>query len=674
MPKRWVSLLISLALLCFGSAVALAAGIDDNPCKQMFDNRRGLRGFPKGSFIYDGFSNLAARPGHRITLGRQFIGPYKSGCVVFEVRFDNNGRVVAARERYQYPVRISSMAGSYSQEARRVMAAIGNFTLLPRPFKAKVPYLLAIPLYADHPFFRGGGGTGQEPATAGTRPVMAGVVDQAMAERGYPDAELVAQEGDTRVFHLLTKGNQDIFAILKTFAPDEPFLDFRATGKVDRFGKPILDYGPKTMAEFKRLVAPHMRAHGTLLAAEVRYYAKNALLAYDHRPHGAEGAVHPKTFRPVANPVAVAHFFAPARRNQATEWSGVPPFGGGRGVVRRPYQTLSALLAAYRKANRSKAEKRRVAQAALEAARAKYPAGKIPERLWTQKERQSAAEDRIRAEEAARDPGFVYKSDRFWARLPDFDIPRMVFEGNFSFQIRRRFPAHFLTFLTLYSDRCRAQIRDPVTEASAWDEVTKQGNREISRVHYSTSITMERRFYPKYKEYEALGTSEDVGRLIGMLLDRRPDSGSGMLDTLGQMIKREKDGLIAWASFFDVTPCESATMTQMRENLLRAANGQPSLQKAGKTVAGASRESESNLVPVEKMTFFDACHAYFLYEKQSFCQCLYREAQGALSPAERKRFSRNFSAYVTEVMDVEQPPPGGDPYWRLSRPLRACRN
>ncbi len=72
------------------------------------------------------------------------------------------------------------------------------------------------------------------------------------------------------------------------------------------------------------------------------------------------------------------------------------------------------------------------------------------------------------------------------------------------------------------------------------------------------------------------------------------------------------------------------------------------------------------------MTFFDACHDYFLYEKRDFCRCLAKSAEKYLSVSERKRYSRDFSRYAEDVMSVQRFPEANDPYWRLSKPQREC--
>ncbi|MCB1676220.1 MAG: hypothetical protein KDI01_08015 [Halioglobus sp.] len=649
-----------------------AQDVAANPCKQMFDHKMRLRGFPGGGFVYNGFDNLDAPPPKKIGLGSAFQGPGKPGCVVFETTFDASGAVTSTIERFQFPVRMTSMSAPYRAEAERVIRAIGDFSILPGDINPGTRYLLAIPLYGDHAFYRGGA-TDPSASGVGGALAVAGVRDEDMSARGYSQAEPVASENGVRAFHLFTRGNQDIFAIVKAYASDEPFLDYADTGETDRYGKAIVDYGPKTLEEFNRLVAPHIRARGSLLAAEVRYYAQNAMLDYPHRPSGAEGAVNPRTNRPAANPVAIARFVAPASNGRARRWSGIKSWSP-RSVVQRPHNTLQTLVAAYRERNVSDRERRRLALAELEAERAKYAPGEIPQELWTQRERQAAAREKIRLAESKRKPGYVYKAGRFWAGLPDFDIPRMTFDGDFSFSINQRFPAHYLTFLTLYSERCKTHIADPVTETTQWDEVTMRGNIELNRIHRTASITMERRFYPKYREYQALGTTQDIGTLFDAVLKGGQDGGAALTSTLGRMITRELHGLIAWADFFDQAPCTSATLFQMQENLFRAAHASPSLQASGTTVRHAAAETQSDLVPASEMTFFDACYDYFLFEKAAFCQCMSNNAKQSLSASERAGIVRDFPAYARDVMSVETPPPPGDPYWRLSAPQRACMN
>ncbi len=633
-----------------------------NPCKEMFRNQRSMRHFPRGYFIYNGFDNLSAAPRTLIGLNPQFTGPNKAGCVVFQGEFAQSGNGVllrTKREVFQYPARMSSMTGAFSREAGRVLDAIGDFSILPQRPNPGMPYLIAIPLYEDHPFYKGGSG--------------AGIIDDDMKARGYPNAKLVAKEGETRVFHLFTRGNQDIFAVIKRYGPDEKFLDTVETGEKNHFNQPILRYGDATMAEFNRLVAPHTRARGTLLAAEVRYYAIGEKLDYPKRPGGAPAAVHPKTHRPVLAPVAIGLFQSAARGGKALGWV------GGRlrdGADPLNYPTLAALRSAYEEENVPEEEQRRRAAEAAMRQRAQYAPGEIPEHLWTMEEHQQAARAKIRAAEAARKPGFVYKSDAFWKDMPDFYIPQKTFEGEFVFQIRKQFPAHFLMFLTLYSERCSDLIHDGKIDEAYWEEVTMQGNREISRIPHHTSIKVESSFWPKYREYKALGATQDIGDMMNLLRGfataggRSPATQS--LSQLDRMIGEKLNGIKAWAAFFNKASCTSATMMQMKENLLRAANGLPSIQKQGATIPNAAEESESLIVPPERMTFFDGCHDYFLYEKRDYCTCLSAAAEKSMTPEELKAFAQDFARYADEVMVVNSLPSPADPYWRLSEPQRAC--
>lgn len=631
-----------------------------NPCKEMFDNPP-LRGFPKGQFIYNGADNLAASPQKTLKLDSQFIGPYKAGCVIFEVTFKQSGakiKLTSQREVSQQPTRMTSMMAPYSQAALKTLISIGNFNILPKKPDPNVSYLIAIPLWHGHAFYN--------------ENKAVGVIDIDMNKMGYPDAELVASSGETRVFYLYTKHNQDFFIVFKRYDSNEPLLEIVETKQRDSYDRPVLRYGTKAMDEFNAFIAPHTRAQGGLIAAEVRYYAIGEDFSYPKIPSIAPKVIHPKTWKPVSPPVAVGTFQAP-RQNGQRKWVA----GSTRDGV-KPIQlsTLDELRDAYEKENIPEEEKRQKLMAEFEQKRAQYTKETMPEHLLTQEERQQKARAN-RLANAKQQTGFVYKSDSFWAKKTSFYIPQKTFEGHFSsFQIRQQFPAHFLTFLTLYSERCASYIKDPVTDISRWDEVTYKGYTEISRIPRETKISVDRRFWNKYLEYKKLGGAQGIGEVMQMMWNHAKASQHGVstqiLSDLGNMIKREVGLMADWASFFNEASCGSATMFQMKENLLRAANGQQSLQSEGKQVAGAKADSDPAIINQKDMTFFDGCHDYFLYEKRDFCSCMASSAEQHLTQDERKHYAKNFTLYADEVMGDKLPPAPSDPYWRLSKPKRAC--
>ncbi len=294
----------------------------------------------------------------------------------------------------------------------------------------------------------------------------------------------------------------------------------------------------------------------------------------------------------------------------------------------------------------------------------------------TPEQRKAELRDKRLKEQAARSPHYVYKSDRYWIDHPRFYIPEQVFNGDFSaFQIRTQFPQHFNWFVDAYSGSCadyvprprehRIIITQPV-RTDKWGFTTADGPPR------RTDRYIETRFVPKYDEYEKL-----VG--LAMLQEFANVFFSGDLDTaperfveVGWSKVTEIVGVaFAWKKFFDEHECASATVFQMRENMYRAATGQPSLQASGVPVANAAAETEPLVPAPQDMTIFDACYEDNEYKKRAFCMCMDEQAQRVMRPEERKRYSADFSLYYKENVFPEKSGPG-DPRWRLHGLVQQC--
>ena len=108
--------------------------------------------------------------------------------------------------------------------------------------------------------------------------------------------------------------------------------------------------------------------------------------------------------------------------------------------------------------------------------------------------------------------------------------------------------------------------------------------------------------------------------------------------------------------FFSKEACGSAAMRQLGDNLLRAANGQPSLQAVGGRIAGAATESESDAVapasnPAGTGPFADGCNAFMRDPKTSrfapsdpdgYCKCLSDGYRRVMTPAEEVSYGKDF--------------------------------
>lgn len=314
--------------------------------------------------------------------------------------------------------------------------------------------------------------------------------------------------------------------------------------------------------------------------------------------------------------------------------------------------------------------------------------------------RQAELRQRRLALQAGRAPGYVYKSDRFWAELPRFGIPERVFAGDFSgVSLDAAFARHFTEFVTAYSSHCSKQVKatgDYTKYTITRRELTLDGYGNV-KFHGPESVTeiyVEGRFVKKYEELGKVVELATAGQAIAMVMDgdgmaamgakiltTRPDQ---LLNDLiwggsrpgGQSFEM-MSGLVAvtysWREFVGNRPCESATTHQMRENLLLAANGQRSLQSQGRRVANAAAETEPLVPSHGQRTLFDACYESQDYTKSDFCICMDMRGSKVMNTDQRQRYTQDFDKYFLEIVLAKKGGPA-DPRWRLYELLQQCPN
>jgi hypothetical protein len=109
-------------------------------------------------------------------------------------------------------------------------------------------------------------------------------------------------------------------------------------------------------------------------------------------------------------------------------------------------------------------------------------------------------------------------------------------------------------------------------------------------------------------------------------------------------------------------------MRQLTENLLRAAEGSPSLQDVGATIAGASAETDTSLPPGRYARFVDGYVAFFRGRHRpdnGWCGCLNDRYQNVMTPAEDSRYANDFERLF---WDVIAEPNSTDPAWQRLHP------
>jgi hypothetical protein len=280
-----------------------------------------------------------------------------------------------------------------------------------------------------------------------------------------------------------------------------------------------------------------------------------------------------------------------------------------------------------------------------------------------------------------RKSGVVYKSARFWQEFTEFDEVRKTFEGNFNGLLSSaRFKKFYREFVRNYSDFCRSSLPE-ITDRHIHrtQDVTRDAyGVELSRGPvYEKIIYIDPRFTPSYKQFDqashAYNNAKSISAAMGLLGNLR--AGKSAKDS---MVDFKSDvGVFEMQKFFKKVKCDSATMYQMNENMLRAAMGKKSLQADGVKIPKAEAESDSAEKIAKDKTFEQSCLDYHhkrdpssSYDK--WCSCLFKEAKKVMTPEEMAWLTDDFDAYFREIDGKQKGPK--DPTWRLQGPLNNCRN
>jgi len=185
---------------------------------------------------------------------------------------------------------------------------------------------------------------------------------------------------------------------------------------------------------------------------------------------------------------------------------------------------------------------------------------------------------------AARRPGVVYKSRRFWSQFPAFDIPRHIFNGHGLAAVgpnlgnMARFHLSYMGYVENVHRFCPASIPPPPAGVTV---VITDPNDSSRPPQY---VSMDRRFAANFMTY-GRATRAQVGAFLFETFQKAvqspPKDHSALTSILFSSVASSLETAASWTAFFNAVPCNSATMRQMGENFLLASNMQPSLQAGG---------------------------------------------------------------------------------------------
>lgn len=195
-----------------------------------------------------------------------------------------------------------------------------------------------------------------------------------------------------------------------------------------------------------------------------------------------------------------------------------------------------------------------------------------------------AAREAQSESESAKESGVVFKNASFWKGFDDRVTVRDIFNGHTN-GITRQFPFYYSTFVSMYSARCRQFLPKKVVVFKVTEtRTTRNGfGTVIGQRQDSNEVFVDERFAEKYEQHRAS-------------LDTQALALSASFEMAGV-----KEGAAAQVFFgvikdvrrvFEVSACDSAFMFQFKENLLRLANGMPSLANVGIKVPNHLAESD----------------------------------------------------------------------------------
>ena len=182
---------------------------------------------------------------------------------------------------------------------------------------------------------------------------------------------------------------------------------------------------------------------------------------------------------------------------------------------------------------------------------------------------------------AGRRDGIVYKLDPFWTTYPNFDIARRIFDGEFgNYRGTPEFKAFYTGLATGYSKHCAARVTRWETFERPYDayegsSYALDGSRTSTYSERTKTYRVDARFGSHWAQFDRDLAAAALGQ--GLF--------EGFALVLGLRGEMEQ--------FLKAHACDSAVVSQLTENFLRAADGRPSAQDAALQFANALAESDA---------------------------------------------------------------------------------
>jgi len=212
------------------------------------------------------------------------------------------------------------------------------------------------------------------------------------------------------------------------------------------------------------------------------------------------------------------------------------------------------------------------------------------------KERKKLAEmkKQMEAKRVSMLDGIVYKSNAFWDGFTDFHLVKDTFNGDFDgLETVNLFKVNYVDFVQKYYKFCASNLPPESVDRSITHlSVTSDGHgKELYRDKVGkTVIYVAPEFLFKYDEYKHI--SEEYYRLLkaqswGVIFSKKDTlkAKKALANVVSEYPNAQMD------KFIGEMDCNSASMYQFKDNLLRAAYHKPSVQAAGIKYQNAKNES-----------------------------------------------------------------------------------
>ena len=435
-----------------------------------------------------------------------------------------------------------------------------------------------------------------------------------LADRKYEQSALLYEGPNLKVYavKVLSKTQVNLVAIHEELGEQDPILDLNPSDA---------SYSQKMLEHFNCAILPNVLYEWPdATTVHIAHYAKDV-----HLPNITVGG-------PVEQPMGGSLF----QKGSGVQW--VAGVTSDRGQANRNTLAQWKQIMAYEQAKADASYKELAAK------------------------RANRDDDERQKRERTVKVGLVYKNRSYWSQFQASEELNNLFSGEQVPSVIHR--SLYVSYVNTYSEVCGKYL-PPDSKTFKSFTLTKQGY--ITKEEDVRYIRVHPQFVENYRSYQ-----DDPGFIAKWETIQKILRG-GIKSFSSEVMSELFEPHLGMQEFVKRAGCQSATMKQMSENVLRQATEQPSLQAAGLRIPQADQESDA-VTKVSRFTRFEeGCLDYEAGEKKKWCSCLDRVYRLVMTQEERVRYANDHQAWLDEIRFM-QPQGKHDPRWRLYEPLNQCLN